>query len=231
MGDSRDLMSLGEILLFHNQPFIKEQAWALCFQRCGSLRSSVTRHQPHRHVLSATQTRAWRDWAVTLAPAMAEEGELPSTSCEVANNTPDLSGKAGGPKRAGRAAGPRLHRLCVNVSQPWQAFNKGCAGGRKTFGSIFYKRAHYEAVAPRGTESRCLLLSVCSSGRAVKHSRWMRTSPRGASLSAAKPAKPSKASRASRCHQRRGAAAAWPTMLDAAEEQPMETTGTTEKGH
>ncbi|MBZ3888867.1 Heterogeneous nuclear ribonucleoprotein A/B [Sciurus carolinensis] len=55
-----------------------------------------------------------------------------------------------------------------------------------------------------------------------------------ASLSAAEPAAPFPAGGdkwAPRRHRRRGAAAAWPTMSEAGEEQPMETTGATENGH
>ncbi|XP_051057037.1 protein spire homolog 1 isoform X2 [Phodopus roborovskii] len=77
-GDCRDALSLEEILRLYNQPINEEQAWAVCFQCCGSLRAA--RRQPHRRVRSAAQIRVWRDGAVTLAPAAGEEGEPPPVS-------------------------------------------------------------------------------------------------------------------------------------------------------
>ncbi|KAM7320456.1 hypothetical protein ACRRTK_020899 [Alexandromys fortis] len=79
-GDSRDALSLEEILRLYNQPINEEQAWAVCFQCCGSLRAAAARRQPHRRVRSAAQIRVWRDGAVTLAPAAREEGEPPPAS-------------------------------------------------------------------------------------------------------------------------------------------------------
>ncbi|XP_012972227.1 protein spire homolog 1 isoform X2 [Mesocricetus auratus] len=79
-GDSRDALSLEEILRLYNQPINEEQAWAVCFQCCGSLRATAARRQPHRRVRSAAQIRVWRDGAVTLAPAAGEEGEPPPAS-------------------------------------------------------------------------------------------------------------------------------------------------------
>ncbi|XP_057644414.1 protein spire homolog 1 isoform X3 [Chionomys nivalis] len=79
-GDSRDALSLEEILRLYNQPINEEQAWAVCFQCCGSLRAAAARRQPHRRVRSAAQIRVWRDGAVTLAPAAGEEGEPPPAS-------------------------------------------------------------------------------------------------------------------------------------------------------
>lgn len=78
-GDPRDALSLEEILRLYNQPINEEQAWAVCFQCCGSLRAAA-RRQPHRRVHSAAQIRVWRDGAVTLAPAADEEGEPPPAS-------------------------------------------------------------------------------------------------------------------------------------------------------
>lgn len=78
-GDPRDALSLEEILRLYNQPINEEQAWAVCFQCCGSLRAAA-RRQPHRRVRSAAQIRVWRDGAVTLAPAADEEGEPPPAS-------------------------------------------------------------------------------------------------------------------------------------------------------
>ncbi|GAB1301833.1 Protein spire homolog 1 [Apodemus speciosus] len=78
-GGPRDALSLEEILRLYNQPINEEQAWAVCFQCCGSLRAAA-RRQPHRRVRSAAQIRVWRDGAVTLAPAAGEEGEPPPAS-------------------------------------------------------------------------------------------------------------------------------------------------------
>ncbi|XP_029402799.1 protein spire homolog 1 isoform X5 [Mus pahari] len=74
-GGPRDALSLEEILRLYNQPINEEQAWAVCFQCCGSLRAAAARRQPHRRVRSAAQIRVWRDGAVT-----AEEGEPPPAS-------------------------------------------------------------------------------------------------------------------------------------------------------
>lgn len=118
-GGPRDALSLEEILRLYNQPINEEQAWAVCFQCCGSLRAAA-RRQPHRRVRSAAQIRVWRDGAVTLAPAAGEEGEPPPASGEVAaRRTPRPSGKlAGGPGRAGGAAGPEPRGGCVRVRRP-----------------------------------------------------------------------------------------------------------------
>ncbi|KAM5305368.1 protein spire homolog 1 isoform 2-T2 [Glossophaga mutica] len=69
-GGSQDELSLEEILLLYNQPINEEQAWAVCYQCCGSLREALaSSNQPCRRVRSAAQIRVWRDGAVTLAPA------------------------------------------------------------------------------------------------------------------------------------------------------------------
>lgn len=129
-GDSRDSLSLEEILRLYNQPINEEQAWAVCFQCCGSLRAAAARRQPHRRVRSAAQIRVWRDGAVTLAPAAGEEGEPPPASGEVVARHPGPSGNqrlaSGG--RAGGAAGPGLRGRCVRVRRP-RLFTGGCAGG------------------------------------------------------------------------------------------------------
>ncbi|XP_049756949.1 protein spire homolog 1 isoform X2 [Elephas maximus indicus] len=71
----RDALSLEEILRLYNQPINEEQAWAVCFQCCGSLRAGDARGRraPRPRALSAAQVRLWRDGAVTLAPT----GEQP----------------------------------------------------------------------------------------------------------------------------------------------------------
>nr|2YLE_A Chain A, Protein Spire Homolog 1 [Homo sapiens]2YLF_A Chain A, PROTEIN SPIRE HOMOLOG 1 [Homo sapiens] len=77
MGSSRDALSLEEILRLYNQPINEEQAWAVCYQCCGSLRAAARRRQPRHRVRSAAQIRVWRDGAVTLAPAADDAGEPP----------------------------------------------------------------------------------------------------------------------------------------------------------
>uniref|UniRef100_A0A8B9YSW8 Spire type actin nucleation factor 1 n=1 Tax=Bos mutus grunniens TaxID=30521 RepID=A0A8B9YSW8_BOSMU len=73
---SQDALSLEEILRLYNQPINEEQAWAVCYQCCGSLRAAdAGRRQPRRRVRSAAQIRLWRDGAVTLAPATGDAGE------------------------------------------------------------------------------------------------------------------------------------------------------------
>ncbi|XP_039319456.1 protein spire homolog 1 isoform X1 [Saimiri boliviensis] len=76
-GGSQDALSLEEILRLYNQPINEEQAWAVCYQCCGSLRAAARRRQPGRRVRSAAQIRVWRDGAVTLAPAADDAGEPP----------------------------------------------------------------------------------------------------------------------------------------------------------
>ncbi|XP_008259230.1 protein spire homolog 1 isoform X3 [Oryctolagus cuniculus] len=80
-GGTEDALSLEEILRLYNQPINEEQAWAVCYQCCGSLRAAAARRrQPRRRVRSAEQIRIWRDGAVTLAPAAGDEGEPPPTA-------------------------------------------------------------------------------------------------------------------------------------------------------
>ncbi|XP_045881374.1 protein spire homolog 1 isoform X7 [Meles meles] len=73
-GGPRDALSLEEILRLYNQPINEEQAWAVCYQCCGSLRAAAAgRRQPRCRVRSAAQIRVWRDGTVTLAPDDAGE--------------------------------------------------------------------------------------------------------------------------------------------------------------
>uniref|UniRef100_A0A8D0B9H1 Spire type actin nucleation factor 1 n=2 Tax=Salvator merianae TaxID=96440 RepID=A0A8D0B9H1_SALMN len=63
----RDALSLEEILKLYNQPINEEQAWAVCYQCCGSLRARAQRGEPPSHRLeSPADIRIWRDGAVTL---------------------------------------------------------------------------------------------------------------------------------------------------------------------
>lgn len=85
-GGSQDELSLEEILLLYNQPINEEQAWAVCYQCCGSLRAAVaSSSQPRHRVRSAAQIRIWRDGAVTLAPAASNTEELTPTAGEAAD--------------------------------------------------------------------------------------------------------------------------------------------------
>ncbi|XP_036730824.1 protein spire homolog 1 isoform X4 [Balaenoptera musculus] len=69
-------LSLEEILRLYNQPINEEQAWAVCYQCCGSLcAADAGCRQPRRRVRSAAQIRVWRDGAVTLALAAGDAGE------------------------------------------------------------------------------------------------------------------------------------------------------------
>lgn len=73
-GGPPDALSLEEILRLYNQPINEEQAWAVCYQCCGSLRAAdAGRRQPRRRVRSAAQIRVWKDGTVTLAPGDAGE--------------------------------------------------------------------------------------------------------------------------------------------------------------
>lgn len=75
-GGSQDELSLEEILLLYNQPINEEQAWAVCYQCCGSLRDAVaSSSQPCHRVRSAGQIRIWRDGAVTLVPVTSNAEE------------------------------------------------------------------------------------------------------------------------------------------------------------
>ncbi|XDB63924.1 hypothetical protein AB1E18_017242 [Capra hircus] len=79
---SQDALSLEEILRLYNQPINEEQAWAVCYQCCGSLRAAdAGRRQPRRRVRSAAQIRLWRDGAVTLAPATGDAGKVEYSHC------------------------------------------------------------------------------------------------------------------------------------------------------
>lgn len=86
-GAPQDALSLEEILRLYNQPINEEQAWAVCYQCCGSLRAAAAgRRQPRRRVRSAAQIHVWRDGAVTLAPGDAAEpppaaGKLEYSHC------------------------------------------------------------------------------------------------------------------------------------------------------
>ncbi|XP_062986593.1 protein spire homolog 1 isoform X3 [Elgaria multicarinata webbii] len=63
----QNALSLEEILKLYNQPINEEQAWAVCYQCCGSLRDRSRRGEsPTHRVESPADIRIWRDGAVTL---------------------------------------------------------------------------------------------------------------------------------------------------------------------
>ncbi|XP_026555204.1 protein spire homolog 1 isoform X2 [Pseudonaja textilis] len=63
----REALSLEEILKLYNQPINEEQAWAVCYQCCRSLRSGVRRGESLTcRVERPGDIRIWRDGTVTL---------------------------------------------------------------------------------------------------------------------------------------------------------------------
>lgn len=94
-GGQPEALSLEEILRLYNQPINEEQAWAVCYQCCASLRARARRGETPAARLgaAAAQLRVWRDGAVTLEQ---DEPDRPP---------PPAAGKAGGPPAA--AAGGR----------------------------------------------------------------------------------------------------------------------------
>ncbi|XP_068955710.1 protein spire homolog 1 isoform X1 [Petaurus breviceps papuanus] len=78
-GGPRDSLSLEEILRLYNQPINEEQAWAVCYQCCGSLRAAAG--APRRRVEAPAQIRVWRDGTVTLAPGPGAAGTLGYSHC------------------------------------------------------------------------------------------------------------------------------------------------------
>ncbi|XP_074130773.1 LOW QUALITY PROTEIN: protein spire homolog 1 [Sminthopsis crassicaudata] len=85
-GGPRDSLSLEEILRLYNQPINEEQAWAVCYQCCGSLRAAAgdprgrPRRTPRRRVEAPAQIHVWRDGTVTLAPGLGDAGEPPPSA-------------------------------------------------------------------------------------------------------------------------------------------------------
>ncbi|XP_048363569.1 protein spire homolog 1 isoform X2 [Sphaerodactylus townsendi] len=78
----RDALSLEEILRLYNQPINEEQAWAVCYQCCGSLRARLRRREPPGgRVDSPADIRIWKDGAVTL-------------DCDASGRSPPGAGKS-----------------------------------------------------------------------------------------------------------------------------------------
>ncbi|KAM7123718.1 protein spire homolog 1 [Ciconia maguari] len=92
-GGQPEALSLEEILRLYNQPINEEQAWAVCYQCCGSLRARARRGEtPAARLGAAAHLRVWRDGAVTLEqgephrpppPAAVNRGRLHCTEMEV----------------------------------------------------------------------------------------------------------------------------------------------------
>ncbi|XP_074404299.1 protein spire homolog 1 isoform X1 [Zonotrichia albicollis] len=93
-GGQPEALSLEEILRLYNQPINEEQAWAVCYQCCASLRARARRGETPAARLgaAAAQLRVWRDGAVTLEqdepdrpppPAADKSGRLQCTEMEV----------------------------------------------------------------------------------------------------------------------------------------------------
>ncbi|KAM6374688.1 LOW QUALITY PROTEIN: protein spire homolog 1 [Alca torda] len=92
-GGQPEALSLEEILRLYNQPINEEQAWAVCYQCCGSLRARARRGEtPAARLGAAAHLRVWRDGAVTLEqgepqrpppPASDKSGRIHCTEMEV----------------------------------------------------------------------------------------------------------------------------------------------------
>ncbi|XP_027741139.1 protein spire homolog 1 isoform X3 [Empidonax traillii] len=93
-GGQPEALSLEEILRLYNQPINEEQAWAVCYQCCASLRARARRGETPagRPGAAAAHLRVWRDGAVTLEqdepdrpspPAAGKSGRLHCTEMEV----------------------------------------------------------------------------------------------------------------------------------------------------
>lgn len=96
-GRQPEALSLEEILRLYNQPINEEQAWAVCYQCCASLRARARRGETPavRLGAAAAHLRVWRDGAVTLEQ---DEPDRPP---------PPSAGKAGGSPPAPTPRSPR----------------------------------------------------------------------------------------------------------------------------
>ncbi|XP_063779499.1 protein spire homolog 1 isoform X4 [Pseudophryne corroboree] len=78
-GDGRSL-SLEEILDLYNQPINEEQAWAVCYQCCASMRAGES-GQRHR-IAGASEIRIRRDGAVSISQSCGPGGSTDSRCTE-----------------------------------------------------------------------------------------------------------------------------------------------------
>ncbi|XP_048696166.2 protein spire homolog 1 isoform X2 [Caretta caretta] len=78
---ARDALSLEQILRLYNQPINEEQAWAVCYQCCGSLRARGRRREtPAARAEAAAHVRIWKDGTVTLEPPSGASPPAADTS-------------------------------------------------------------------------------------------------------------------------------------------------------
>ncbi|XP_018412346.1 PREDICTED: protein spire homolog 1 isoform X3 [Nanorana parkeri] len=76
--DGHDSLSLEEILDLYNQPINEEQAWAVCYQCCASLRADEKR----RKIAGASEIRIRKDGAVIVTERSGPGGSSDSTCTE-----------------------------------------------------------------------------------------------------------------------------------------------------
>ncbi|KAJ7400218.1 Protein spire 1 [Pitangus sulphuratus] len=138
-GGQPEALSLEEILRLYNQPINEEQAWAVCYQCCASLRARARRGETPagRPGAAAAHLRVWRDGAVTLEqdepdrpppPAAGKSGRLHCTEMEV-NNLPEVPTGA-----------------FLNYSSKYQSFQQAHYKSSKvieSLGIIIYKALDY----------------------------------------------------------------------------------------
>lgn len=107
-GGQPEALSLEEILRLYNQPINEEQAWAVCYQCCGSLRARARRGEtPAARLGPAAHLRIWRDGAVTLEQDEPHRPSPPAAGKAVPLRPDPLSPRAVRPRsaRQGRRAG------------------------------------------------------------------------------------------------------------------------------
>ncbi|KAM9308333.1 protein spire homolog 1 [Gastrophryne carolinensis] len=113
-----DSLSLEEILHLYNQPINEEQAWAVCFQCCASLRAIGGKKGK---LTGASDLRIRRDGAVILVPRSGADGssDLRSTETEVISSLGIIIYKAldyGLKDNEERELSPPLEHLIDNMT-------------------------------------------------------------------------------------------------------------------
>lgn len=113
-----EALSLEEILRLYNQPINEEQAWAVCYQCCASLRARARRGETPAARLgaAAAHLRVWRDGAVTLEQ---DEPDRPP---------PPAAGETGGPPPAPTPRSPRRQQTGIGRGRPPVSISL-CPGG------------------------------------------------------------------------------------------------------
>ncbi|XP_075069373.1 protein spire homolog 1 isoform X2 [Mixophyes fleayi] len=79
--DGRSL-SLEEILDLYNQPINEEQAWAVCYQCCASMRAGSGETGKRRKITGASEIRIRRDGAVTISQSSGPGASIDSRCTE-----------------------------------------------------------------------------------------------------------------------------------------------------